>query len=657
VVAYESRKLTPAEANYAPHERELLSVIHALTKWQHYLKGRHFTVQTDNDPTTHIMTQKTLSPRQVRWIGKLALFDFDIIHKAGRTNHVPDMLSRRLDYQFNAMTTATNTKMLTTLDADAAQDPRYLADKQKLHEQKTPWLEEINGRLYFKEDPPRLYIPASRLRAQLLHEAHDCPISGHLGRDKTLERLARNYYWPIQEYVRSCDECQRNKAANRAKPGLLQPLEVPMRNWDHVLMDFIGPLPISNDYDCILTFTDKLSKMIHLAPTSITVSAPDAAYLFFDHVFKHHGLPRVLISDRDSRFQSDFWQQLFKLTGTDVRLSTSYHPQTDGQTERDNRTIEDMLRPFVNAHLNNWHQLLPAVEFAYNNSVHASTGHTPFFLNYGQHPRTPDIFALAPTEPPKNHAVDEFTTRMRNALRSATEHLQRAVAKQKESADKHRRHDEFNIGDKVLLSTENLHIRLPEQTSKLLARRCGPFTITNKLSPLLYRLKLPDNWQVRCDVFHIDTLTRYHESPNFPERAKRIRPVPLHVDGDTYYLVEAILDRRWDNRKRQMQYLVKWLGYDNSHNSWEWTSALEEQQDVAQMIREYNIARTGHASDDDIVCEICHSTSTSPPVIICDKCDKGYHITCLAPPLPRVPRGRWLCPTCSHPATRSKRKR
>ncbi|KAJ9511114.1 hypothetical protein QJQ45_013190 [Haematococcus lacustris] len=426
VVAYESRKLQPAEINYPTHDRELLAAVHALTLWRHYLLGRPFTIETDNCPITHIMTQPHLSARQLRWTQLLAPYSFTLVHKAGKTHIVPDALSRRPDYQLSSLSVATpDSAFFATYDHHAPQDPAYQAafSHTLSHNPSGPssWhLRVIDGRLYTASEPPRLYVPASPLRSQLLHEAHDAVTSAHLGRAKTLERLQRHFYWPqmeqtVREYVRTCDQCQRNKATNQVPPGLLQPLPIPNRNWQHVSMDFIGPLPpTSHGYDMVVTVVDKLSKMLHLIPTTATATAPDIAKLFFDHVFKHHGLPEAIVSDRDPKFTSDFWTSLFHLTGTRLLMSSAYHPQTDGQSERANRTVEDMLRPYLNHYKTDWDEHLAAVEFAYNSSTHVGTGFSPFYLNYGHHPRTPEALLQPPSTLAPSPAADAFVTTMRS---------------------------------------------------------------------------------------------------------------------------------------------------------------------------------------------------------------------------------------------------
>ncbi|KAJ9512039.1 hypothetical protein QJQ45_004614 [Haematococcus lacustris] len=633
VVAYESRKLQPAEINYPTHDRELLAVVHALTLWRHYLLGRPFTIETDNCPITHIMTQPHLSARQLRWTQLLAPYSFSLVHKAGKTHIVPDALSRRPDYQLSALSVATpDSAFFATYDHHAPQDAAYQAafSHTLSHNPSGPssWhLRVIDGRLYTASEPPRLYVPASPLRSQLLHEAHDAVTSAHLGRAKTLERLQRHFYWPqmeqtVREYVRTCDQCQRNKATNQVPPGLLQPLPIPNRNWQQVSMDFIGPLPpTSHGYDMVVTVVDKLSKMLHLIPTTATATAPDIAKLFFDHVFKHHGLPEAIVSDRDPKFTSDFWTSLFHLTGTRLLMSSAYHPQTDGQSERANRTVEDMLRPYLNHHKTDWDQHLAAVEFAYNSSTHVGTGFSPFYLNYGHHPRTPEALLQPPSTLVPSPAADAFVTTMRSNINIAKAALQRAVDKQKQQADKHRRHLEFNVGDKVLLSTATLNLKTPSNSAKLQPRYVGPFKVLTKVSPVAYKLDLPTTMRI-TPTFHISKLRPYLTTSSFPDRHVDLQPLPQLENGEEYFTIEAILGRRWNDSQHAFQYLVKWKGYDDSFNSWEWGPALAEQEDVAAMIRDYTAryhVPPDKPVDDDPACQICASRASHPPMLLCDK--------------------------------------
>ncbi|KAJ9523672.1 hypothetical protein QJQ45_020105 [Haematococcus lacustris] len=625
VVAYESRKLNPAQVNYPAHERELLAVLHALTTWRHYLLGRPFIVETDNSATTHVLTQSNLTGRQMRWTQRLAEFDITFVHKAGKHHTVPDALSRRPDHQLTALSIVDpNPSFFSTFDRHAPEDPAYQAALSQVLSPPSPCspthLQVIEGRLYTTSNPPRLYIPSSPLRAQLLHEAHDAHTAAHLGRAKTLERLQRHFYWPqmhktVQEYVRTCDKCQRNKATNQLPPGLLQPLPIPSRNWQQVSMDFIGPFPATpRGHTMIFTIVDKLSKMIHLIPTTTTATAQDTARLFFDHIFKHHGLPEAIVSDRDPKFTFDFWTSLFHLTGTRLLLSSAYHPQTDGQTERANRTVEDMLRPYVNDHKSDWDQHLAAVEFAYNSSEHVGTGFTPFYLNYGQHPTTPSALLLPPPTLVPSQAAEDFVTSMRNNLTAARSALQRSIDTQKLHADQHRRHEEFEVGVRVLLSCANLNLQSAVNSAKLQPRFVGPFKVLAKHSPVPYKLDLPSSMRI-LPTFHISRLRPYLSSSSFPERAVELQPSPVIIDGEAYFTVEAILGRRWNDAQHAFQYLIKWAGYDDSFNSWEWGPALAQQDAVAALIRDYT-ARHHAPVDDDTACQVCASRSPRPPMLL-----------------------------------------
>ncbi len=194
----------------------------------------------------------------------------------------------------------------------------------------------------------------------------------------------------VARYVSTCPVCQRTKGSNQKPIGLLRPLAVPAERWDQVTMDFITGLPTTTTgCDAITSFVDKLSKMVHFAAGRKSDTAQTVASQFFEQVYRHHGLPLSIVSDRDPRFLSAFWQELWDLCGTRLDMSTPYHAQTDGQTERINRWLEDALRAYVNAQQEDWDQKLASLEFAYNDKVQASTGFTPFYLNTGRHPRTP----------------------------------------------------------------------------------------------------------------------------------------------------------------------------------------------------------------------------------------------------------------------------
>ena len=420
-IAFVSHKMLPAECNYPVHEQELLAVIRALKEWRHYLHGRKFTVQTDHQSLRFFFTQPHLSHRQIRWSEFLQEFDFEIAYKPGRLNAAADALSRRADFLPNSASPS----LLHNMVASASFVESDFAAKVKLAYESDPSCQTIlsdsssrqplysvqNGLIFSGN---QLLIPDDDgIKTALLKEAHDSPIAGHVGITKTVDLLSRSFFWPrlqtdVRDYVLSCRSCQENKARNQNLPGLLQPIPTPPRRWQQISMDLITQLPrSSNGFDAIFVVVDKFSKMIHCIPTTTTVTAVQLARIFFREIVRHHGFPSSIISDRDPRFTSSFWTQLWKQIGTTLALSTAYHPETDGQTERANRTIEEMLRAYVGKRQIDRDEHLTAIEIAYNNSKQASTGFSPFFLNFGQHP----ILPLTSFDPPHPWILPSQTPR------------------------------------------------------------------------------------------------------------------------------------------------------------------------------------------------------------------------------------------------------
>jgi hypothetical protein len=350
-------------------------------------------------------------------------------------------------------------------------------------------------------------------------------------------------------------------------------------------MDLITQLPPTpSGHDAIFVVVDKSSKMIHCLPTTTTVTAPGLASLFFREIVRHHGIPTSIISDRDPRFTSSFWSELWKKLGTKLAMSTAYHPQTDGQTERANRTIEDILRAYVNTQQNDWDQHLTAVEIAYNNSKQTSTGFSPFYLNYGQHPSFPLSLITHSNDEVQNAAVEELLEGLMKDLLIAEENVKKAQDNQQRHANQHRSDRQYDVGQKVWLSTADLRLRMTI-TPKLTQRWIGPFTIKRKLSPLNYELDLPSSFSIH-PVFHISKLRLHRESERFDSHrpSPPARPPPEIIEQEEEYEVEAIRNhrqRRWHGRMYK-QYLVKWKGYPEWENTWEWEDTLNNSAEIVQ---------------------------------------------------------------------------
>ena len=312
----------------------------------------------------------------------------------------------------------------------------------------------------------------------------------------------------VGEYVRTCPVCQLVTSNHRKKAGMLQPIPLPERKWQQITTDLVTDLPESEGKTAIAIFVDRLSKMVHFAPCTKEISAEKYAQLFIDHVFKHHGMPEVIISDRDPRFTNRFWKELFHKLRTDLRFSIAFHPQTDGQSEVTIRVLENFLRPYVERSPHTWVQQLPLAEFAANTAVSVSTGFSPFYLNTGTHPTTPVSLLGGGRPKGSNEAVTETLERMQTALTEAQTNLERAQCRMATAVNRTRRLEQYKVGDEVVLSTANLRNYWPHLPVKLRARWVGPFTISREVSPIACKVDLPPGWQIH-PVFHVDRLKRY----------------------------------------------------------------------------------------------------------------------------------------------------
>jgi len=426
-------------------------------------------------------------------------------------------------------------------------------------------------------------VPTADNSLQLsnLHELHDSVMSGHPGIAVTMDAVRRRFYWPgmtvdIRRYVASCDVCQRTKPSQQAKMGLLQSLPVPQRPWQQVTMDLITQLPRTRrGHDAIVVFVCKLTKMVHYFPCDTSITAKRLARGFFHEVVRLHGVPESIVSDRDPRFTASFWQSLWRMFGTKLPMSTSYHPQTDGQTERANRTLETAIRAYVADEQDNWDLTLDPLEMAQNDSLHASTGYSPFYLNYGRHPSMPidEYLSQVATIGGQTDAV-RFASDLHITLSKARNNIAVALERQAHYANKKRRDVSFEVGDKVLLSTEHLDFSGRHGSRKLRFKFVGPFAISRRIGANAYELILPPTMKVH-PVFNIDRL-KLAKDPreHFPNRSTLHSEQPAITvdDGGTEWEVERILGRR--GTAKAPQYLIKWTGWDNSHNSWEPASNL-----------------------------------------------------------------------------------
>ncbi|SLM40434.1 reverse transcriptase domain protein [Lasallia pustulata] len=353
---------------------ELLAVVEALRQWRVYLEGAKYPVQiySDHKNLLYWTSTKELNRRQVRWSEVLASYDFRIQHVRGNDNKCADALSRRTDYEQGSKPTP----------AAILQDKNGIMTFRKQQTDTLALMEDLNL--------------TDKQKLQVIQERHDNKLAGHPGISKTIELITRDFKWPglrkdVQHYVDNCDTCKKAKHSRHKPYGLLQPPAVPNETWTSIAMDFITKLPKSKDpltkteYDSIFVVVDRLSGFGSFEPYLESSDSEALAYSLMRNVFSRFGTPQEIISDRGTLFTSQFWQSLSDQLGIKHKLSTAYHPQTDGQTERTNQTLEQYLRCYVNYEQNNWVSMLPTAQFAFNNAP-GPTGISPFYANYGKHP-------------------------------------------------------------------------------------------------------------------------------------------------------------------------------------------------------------------------------------------------------------------------------
>ena len=315
----------------------------------------------------------------------------------------------------------------------------------------------------------------------------------------------------ISNYICTCVSCQRSKRLATKLAGLLQPLHVPKGPWDSVSTDFITGLPKTKaGFHAIVVFIDRLTKYVHLAHTTTECTAQTWAELFMQHVFCNHGCPLEVIYDRGPQFAGNYTRSLANRLRITWNISTAFHPQTDGQTERTNRTVEDMLRHFVSPTMTHRDKLLVTAQFAVNNAWQESVQNTPFYLNQGRHPRTPLGASLGRTLPSqsRNSAFAAFTLHMQTTLAGAKSCLLAAQQRRKHYYDRRHMPAEIAIGSDVLLATNNLHLK-KVGTRKLIPRWVGPCKVTACIDALSYRLDLPARMHQIHNVFHISLMKQY----------------------------------------------------------------------------------------------------------------------------------------------------
>ncbi|GJY13657.1 putative reverse transcriptase domain-containing protein [Tanacetum coccineum] len=489
VIAYASRQLKIHEKNYTTHDLELGAVVFALKIWRHYLYGTKSVIYTDHKSLQHIFSKKELNMRQRRWIELFSDYDCEIRYHPGKANVVADALSRKERVKPKRVRAMNMTLQSSIKD-------RILAAQK----------EAVDESAGLQKD--RIWVPLKGdVRTLIMDEAHKSKYSVHPGADKMYYDLRDRYWWSgmkkdIAMYVSKCLTCLKVKAEHQRPSGLLQQPEIPIWKWEGIAMDFVTKFPrTSSGHGTIWVFVDRLTKSAHFLPMCEDYKMERLARLYLNEIVARYGVPISIISDRDSHFTSRFWQSMQKALGTRLDMSTTYHPQTDGQSERTIQTLEDIFRACVLDFRRSWDVHIPLVEFSYNNSYHASVRCAPFEALYGRKCRSPIMWA--------------------------------------------------EVREGQLTGPEYGAIW---EEGKLAPRFVGRLEVIEKVGPVAYQLDLPEELNGVHDTFHVLNLKKCLADPTLQVPLDEIR-----VDAKLNFVEEPveILEREFKKLKRSRISIVK----------------------------------------------------------------------------------------------------
>ncbi|GJW38876.1 putative reverse transcriptase domain-containing protein [Tanacetum coccineum] len=578
VIAYASRQLKKHEKNYTTHDLELGAVVFALKIWRHYLYGTKSVIYTDHKSLQYIFDQKDLNMRQRRWIELLSDYECEIKYHPGKANVVADALSRKerlKPRRVRAMSITIHSGLKTKiLEAQGEASKDLKAPAEWLRGLEKHFERRDDGGIYFFD---RIWIPSvGGVRKLIMDEAHTSRYSIHPGADKMYHDLRDLYWWPgmkrdIAEYVSKCLTCSKIKAEHQKPSGLLQQPEIPEWKWEKIIMDLVTKFPRSSSgYDAIWVIVDRLTKSTHFLPIREDYKTEKLVRIYINKIIARHGVPVSIISDSDGRFTSHLWQALQEALGTKLHMSTAYHPETDGQSERTIQTLEDKLRACVMDFGSSWDTHLPLVKFSYNNSYHTSVKCVPFEALYGRKCRSPVIW----TEVGQSQLTGlEIVQETREKIIQIKESLKTTRSRQKNYADKRRSLLNSKLETECYL--RYLHVRewydLVRKESWHMI--CGDrFKKWKCVGTVDLWLKLPQELSCIHDTFHVSNLKKCLAEPDVQVPLEEIE-----IDENMRSTEEPIkiMERDVKKLKRRRIPLVK--VYWNSRQGPEFTWEREDQ--------------------------------------------------------------------------------
>ncbi|GJX88135.1 RNA-directed DNA polymerase [Tanacetum coccineum] len=477
-IAFFSEKLNDARRKYFTYDKEFYAIVCSLDTWRHYLLSNEFVLFSDHEALKFINGQHKLKPCHAKWVEFIQAFSFIIRHKVGPDNQVADALSRR----------------------------HSLINTMKIRVQ---GFDSFCG-LYC--DDPDFKEIWSKCDNAIILKGHAGGLAGHFRRDKTLALLREQIYCPkmerdVNRLLERCRTCHIAKT-HSSNAGLYTPLSVLVAPWEDVCLNFVLGLPrTQRAKDSIMAVVDRFLKMAHFVPCSKTFDASQVARLYFAEIVKLHGVSKTLTSNRDVKFVSHFWHTLWTHLGSKLQFSSSYHPQTDGQTEVVNRSLGNILRSLIRDNDKQWDLILPQAEFAYNRSVNCTTGKSPFEVVYGQNPITPLDLVPVPKVGRFSEEGADQSEQIKKLHRSVQEQIIRHNKQYKEHADKRRKQVLYREGDLAWI-----HLRkecFPAgRFGKLKPQGDGPFRVLKKINDNAYKIELPGHYNVSA-TFNVADLSPY----------------------------------------------------------------------------------------------------------------------------------------------------
>lgn len=569
-IAYYSKTLGPVNQKLSIYEKEFLAIMMAVDKWRCYLQRGPFIIKTDHKSLCHLDDQILGTELQQKAMTKLMGLQYSFQYKRGVDNIVADALSRMpSSSQFCALSVVQPIWIQEVINSYTV-DPQaqQLLAELAVHSPNSQGYSLTQGIIRFQN---KIWIGSNAgLHTKLIQAFHASALGGHSGIAATYHRIKKLFAWPglkldVENFVKQCQVCQQAKHEHCRLPGLLAPLPIPKEAWQDISMDFIEGLPRSDGYNAILVVVDRFTKYANFIPLRHPFTASQVAHLVDKTVFKTHGIPRSIVSDRDRLFTSKFWTTLFATWDTQLQMSTAYHPQTDGQTERVNQCLEMYLRCMTQANPKKWSHWIHLAEFWYNTNYHTSLGCSPHKALFGVDPHYSQVPDLTLATLPD---VVDVQTERQHLSEFLQQQLTRAQLRMKNKADKGRSDRVFAMGDAVFLKlqpyAQSSVVNRPYP--KLAYKFFGPFTVLERIGVAAYRLDLPASSTVH-PVFHVSQL-----KAQVPDHTPVYTSLPFPVVLDAADVVpEAILERRLVKRGNaaHVQVLLKWSLLPADHATWE----------------------------------------------------------------------------------------